>query len=179
MGVVTRPPLLTTAIDDDLPRERRGATLRRIFLVFVAVFVACGAVGVFGVRSETVTDAPDAGPRLSVRYPAATRAGLPAAITIRVQQDGGFEGPIIVAITRSYLGLFDEQGVRPEPDASTSEGSFLVWEFEPPDRGNTFTVTIDVIVETGRHFGNDATVELRNDDGDRLASVPLDTFIAP
>jgi hypothetical protein len=174
-----RAPLLTTAIDDDLARERRSLLLRRTFLCLIALFVLLGATGVFGVRSKTVTSAPGHDFRLSVRYPSVTRAGLPAAITVRVTHDGGFDGPVNLAITRSYLGLFDEQGVRPEPDASTSEGPFLVWEFEPPDSGDTFTVTIDVIVETGRHFGNDAVVQLRNQDGDTLSSVPLDTWIAP
>jgi hypothetical protein len=174
-----RAPLLTTAIEDDVARERRGLLLRRAFLCLLAVFVALGATGVFGVRSKVVAGAPGHDFQLSVRYPSVTRAGLPASITIRVTHDGGFDGPVTLAITRSYLGLFDEQGVRPEPDASTSEGPMLVWEFEPPDRGDTFTVTIDVIVETGRHFGNDAVVELRSQDGDTLSSVPLDTWIAP
>jgi hypothetical protein len=177
--VEARSPLRTTAIDDDPQRERRGLILRRVVLGVIAIFVALGAVGVFGVKSKTVTSSPAADYQLSVRYPSRTRAGLPAGITIRARHDGGFDGPIILAITRSYLGLFDEQGFRPEPDASTSEGPFLVYEFEPPDRGDTFTLTIDVIVETGRHFGNDAVVQLRDQEGGTLASVSLDTFIAP
>jgi hypothetical protein len=142
------------------------------------VFVGLGAAGVFGVRATTVEHAARAYD-LSVRYPEVTRAGLPASITIRVRHDGGFNGPVVVAITSSYLGLFDEQGVRPEPNASTSEGDMLVWEFEAPDEGDTFTVSLDVIVETGRHFGDQAIVQVRDRSGAVRASVPLDTRITP
>mgnify|MGYP006214558869 CR=1 FL=1 len=79
----------------------------------------------------------------------------------------------------SYLDLFDEQGVRPEPSASTSMGSFLVWEFDPPLRGRTLTVRIDVIMETGQHFGHDGTVAIIDDDGRTMTSVQLDTDVAP
>ena len=175
----SRGALRTTEIDDDPQRERRGLILRRVVLGLIAIFVVLGAAGVFGVKSKTVSGSPNAEYQLSVRYPSRTRAGLPASITIRARHDGGFDGPVVIALTRSYLGLFDEQGFRPDPDAATSEGPFLVYEFEPPDKGDTFTLSIDVIVETGRHFGNDAVVQLRDPEGDTLASVSLDTFIAP
>jgi hypothetical protein len=177
--VEPRGPLRTTEIDDDPRRERRGLILRRAVLTLIAIFVGLGAVGVFGVKSKIVSSSSDAEYQVSVRYPSRTRAGLPASITIRARHDGGFDGPVVIAITRSYFGLFDEQGFRPDPDAATSEGPFLVYEFEPPDEGDTFTLSVDMIVETGRHFGNDAVVQLRDQEGDTLASVSLDTFIAP
>src|SRR5688572_11808632 len=82
-AVEARSPLRTTAIDDDPQRERRGLILRRVVLGVIAIFVALGAVGVFGVKSKTVTSSPAADYQLSVRYPSRTRAGLPAGITIR------------------------------------------------------------------------------------------------
>ena len=78
-------------------------------------------------------------------YPEMTRAGLPAAVRIRVTSRDPITEPVQLGITGSYLDLFDEQGVRPEPSASTSMGRFLVWEFDPPLRGRSFTVRIDVV----------------------------------
>ncbi len=166
-------------VTSDVGAERRGLYLRRGFLATLAVFVGLGAIGVFGVRSTTVEAGSASPTRLLVEYPRVTRAGLPAAITIRVDRRETFTAPIVIAIDADYWSLFDEQGTRPQPDASTSEGPMLVWKFEPPDEGSSFVINIDAIVETGQHFGQGGTVELRDRAGRVLRRVELNTRIAP
>jgi hypothetical protein len=168
----------TIDIQPDLARDRHGLRGRRLAMLAIAVVVVLGAAGVLGVRSTT-TRSHGGGYTLSVTYPRVTRAGIPAALRVEVTGDDPITEPVRLAITASYLDLFDEQGVRPEPSASTTSGSFLVWEFDPPLRGRRLTVRIDVIMETGRHFGQDGMVALVDDDGRIVTAVDLDTDVAP
>jgi hypothetical protein len=142
------------------------------------VIVALGATGVLGVESRTVR-AAGGDLELAVRYPGTTRAGLPAAIRIQVTSEAPITEPVTIGITGSYLDLFDEQGVRPEPASSSSMGRYLVWEFDPPLQGRTLTIRVDVIMETGRHFGQDGRVVLLDDAGQVLGHVELDTRVVP
>lgn len=174
----TTQELPTTDVPLNIERDRHGRLYRRLAIGVIVVIVALGAAGVFGVRSATVA-AHRRGLDLSVRYPRTTRAGLPAAFKIQVSADDPITEPVTIAISAAYLDLFDQQGLRPEPTGSTTRGNLLVWEFDPPLRGRTLVVRLDVIVETGRHFGKEAIVAVLDDAGAVTTKVRLDTNIAP
>ena len=73
-----------------------------IGLGFVALIVLAGAVGLFGIRTRTVT-ASSAGYTMALQYPATDRADQPVHWLLTLKHAGGFSGPVDVAITQSYL----------------------------------------------------------------------------
>jgi hypothetical protein len=42
---------------------------------------------------------------------------------------GGFNGPVTIATTGDYFDLFVENGLDPDPEAATTSGDLLIWEF--------------------------------------------------
>jgi hypothetical protein len=122
---------------------------RRIVLILLAVFLALGLAGVFGPRTSTAT-ASAGGYRLQVTYPSVTRPGLPIRWELLLTHPGGFGDKVRIATTFDYFHLFDVTGIDPEISSSTSDGSVIVFEFDPPD-GDTFRVQFDAAVEPGVH----------------------------
>ena len=118
--------------DPGLPRLRRALWIRRLAVTVLFAFVGAGALGVFGVRSGSVT-ASRGGYELTVLYPKVIRPGLQSPWAFTVTREGGFgEDPITIATTHSWLDLFDENGRNPAPIAEYVDGDMLVWEFDPP-----------------------------------------------
>ncbi len=78
----------------------------------LALIVVLGAVGVFGMRSTSVT-ASGGGYQLTVEYAAVSRAGLDTPWTVTVRHPGGFTGPITLATTDNYFTMFETQGLTP------------------------------------------------------------------
>jgi hypothetical protein len=149
-----------------------------VFTTGLAIVVALALAGVFGVRSTTVA-ATEGGLSLRARAPQVTRAGLPASVVITVRRSGGFdEEPVRIAFDGEYLDLFDQQGVRPAPVSETNDGRMLVWEFDPP-ASDVLRVWLDVVVETGRHFGTEGSVAVLDEAGRTIVRVRFTTTIAP
>ena len=166
----TAPPAET--LDD----ERRSQWAHRIFVAALGLFVVLGAVGFFGVRSaETSTSAE--GYRLTVTYAKVTRGGLATPWSVEVRKEGGFDGPVVLAVTSSYLEMFDENGLDPDPAAATSDDEFTIWEFDPPS-GDTLSVSLDARIEPAVQSGRGGVLQVR--DGDRVvAAVSFSTRVMP
>ncbi|MGQ0519530.1 MAG: hypothetical protein ACT4PX_00080 [Actinomycetota bacterium] len=156
---------------------RRARMARRAFLTFVAVFVALGAVGVFGVRTGTARSS-GGGYTVEVRYPEVARPGLSVPWSVTVHRRGGFDGPITLASTASYFDLFDENSLDPDPSSSTSDGERVLWEFETPDAGDTVEVSLDTRMGPNVQWGARGETAVLVD-GEPVASVAYRTWVMP
>jgi hypothetical protein len=141
----------TAPEETDLLRLRRARTVRRLFMTLLFAVLALGLAGRLGVRSRTIT-AQGGGYDLSVTYGQVTRAGLATPWSLEIHHAGGFDGPVTVSTTSSYLDLFDENGFDPQPSSTTATPEAVIWEFEPPP-GDTLSVSLDARLEPGVHSG--------------------------
>ncbi len=110
---------------------------------------------------RTATDTGRDG-ELEVRLTRAEVARPALAVPYRlvISRPGGFDEPIEVRVTTSYLEALDENGANPDPDASTTDGDDTIWTFGAPD-GDVLTVWLDTRVEPGvqwRREGRTAVV---------------------
>jgi hypothetical protein len=117
--------------------------------VALVLFVGLGMAGLFGSRTDTAS-ASGGGYTLTVVYPRVTRPGLPDRWIYTVRHPGGFDGPIVISTTMVYLNLFDLTGIQPDASSQTSNGTDLVWTFDPPG-GEVFSVEFDAATETSTH----------------------------
>lgn len=162
--------------DDDNRYQRRDFWARRVFVVLLAAFLLAAAVGVFGVRTVEKT-ASGGGYDLTVRYASVTRSGLASVWSVEVRSDRGFDGPITLANDASYFDMFDENGLDPEPTASTQDDERLEWEFDPPD-GDVFVVSFDARIEPAAQWGATGRTRLLVDDAEVVA-VSYTTTVMP
>ncbi len=169
--------LSTIPAEVPLDALRRARVARRAFLTFVAVFVALGTIGVFGVRSGTVRSS-GGGYTLEVRYPEVARPGLSVPWSVTIRHPGGFDGPLTLASTASYFDLFDENSLDPDPDASTSDGERVLWEFETPESGDTMEVSLDTRMGPNVQWGTRGQTAVLVD-GKPVASVEYRTWVMP
>ena len=166
----------TAPEESDLRRSRRARTVRRAFMSLVAAVVLLGLAGWLGVRSSTVT-AAGGGYELTVTYAQIARPGLAAPWSLEVRRPGGFDGPITISTTSSYLDMFDENGFDPEPSTMTATAEQVIWEFEAPP-GDVLSVSLDARIEPGVHsakLGETSILE----DGEPVATARFKTWIAP
>jgi hypothetical protein len=159
-----------------LDRLRRARLGRRIALGFLTLFVALGAVGAFGIRTNTVRNAAG-GYRLTVTYPFTNRAQMPVRLSAVVGHDGGFTEPIQVGLTAEYLNLLDLNDIEPQPSKAVSAGDLVVWTFDPPV-GDTLAITVDAIVEANARLGAPARVVVFSG-GVPVVNVSFRTWVAP
>jgi hypothetical protein len=168
------PP--TSPPEIGIDRLRRARLGRRIALGVLTAFVLLGAIGVFGVRTNSVSNAA-AGYRLTVTYPAADRAQMPIRLTAVVDHDGGFSDPVQIGLTAEYMNLLDFNDIEPQPSASHNAGDLVIWTFDPP-AGETLRVTLDAIVEANARFGGPAELVVLSG-GVPVVNVSFRTWVAP
>ena len=128
--------------------EHRSRLVRRVALGAFTVLVLLGLSGTLGVRTATATADGTAGTRVRVTYPQVARPALAVVFEVEVSRPDGFEDPIEVRLSRSWLESFDENGVLPAPAEEASDGDDVVWTFDPPE-GTVFTLALDTRVEPG------------------------------
>lgn len=168
--ISVEPPALSSRAIQSAAWVRRAGTL------VLFVFVALGIAGVFGQREESV-GAEAEGYALNVEYAAETRPGLKVPWTTQVQREGGFDGPVTLRVTGAYIEMFDSSDVTPTPASITSDGDYLLYEFEPPE-GDRLNVSVDTrISPTARGLTPGKTVLV---DGDReIVQVDYKTRVFP
>jgi hypothetical protein len=145
------PDIQTAPGDDGHLAQRRGLLGRRLFLGVMVLFVAAGLVGLLGVRTATV-DGSDGPVVASVRFARIARGGVSVPYAISITSADGFTGPVEITVDQSYLDLFDQNGMEPGPDGSTSDGETVTWTFDQPP-GHEFTVTLDVRIGPSVQWG--------------------------
>ena len=131
----------------------------------------------YGVGAAEVRAAGD-GVTLVVEYPSTTRPALASPFRIRVERDGGFDGPITIALSRPWIEIWDLNGVFPNPSSETGDDEWVEWEFDPPD-GPVFEAFIDWRMEPAKQESQDGVIELRDETGDVLATVDVATTVRP
>ena len=144
-------PLPTSPLPRSLDLLRRARAFRRAFLAALVAVLVLAAANVLGPRVGAVT-AMGGGYRLAVTYAEVSRPGLATPWGVEVTREGGFDGPIRIATTRSYLHLFDYNVIHPQPSAETGTPELVIWEFDPPP-GETFRASFDGRLEPTEHLG--------------------------
>jgi len=140
------------------------------------LIVVAGLAGLLGVRTGEVAAEGPGGLAVRLEYGRATRPGLATPWTLTVTRPGGFDGPIEVATSASYLRAFDVNTVSPQPDGETSRGDTVVWTFAPPP-GDTFEVALDVALEAGVQWRRRGTTTVTA--GGAEAGVRYTTWVLP
>ena len=172
--------------DDARSVLRRRRWLHRLTFTGLAVLLGLAVadgfdlVDAYGVDDRVVrVDTPDG--TLVVQYPAVTRPALASPFRFRVEQPGGFEAgvPVVVAVSRPWIEMWDENGLYPSPSAETGDGDWVIWEFDPPADGGVLEVFYDARIEPARQQGQSGELELRDDAGVVLAHVDLRTEVRP
>ena len=142
----------------------------------LTVIVVAGAAGLFGVRSSGAT-ASGGGWTVSVTYASVARAGLDVPWAVEVRREGGFTGPITLAVTADYFDIYEEQGLDPAPATETADGDRLYWTFDPPP-GDTLSVDFDAYIQPSSQLGAAGEVAVL-DGGAEVVSVPFRTWLVP
>ena len=168
-----------TLLDVDDRTQERAFWMRRAAALVLVLVVALALLGFLGVRTSEVS-ASDGGYDLSVRYPAIARGGLDTPWEVTVHNDQGFEKELTIAVTGSYLDLFETQGFHPEPSDSTRDASTLFLTFTAPE-GDTFVVSYDAYVQPASQRGAEATVAVVESPAlpDPLVEVHYRTWLLP
>jgi hypothetical protein len=166
----------TAPEDTDLLRVRRARIGRRLFMVALFVFLAVGLTGRLGLLSRTTT-VRSGGYELTVTYGQVSRGGLATPWSFEVHRPGGFDGPITVSTTSSYLDLFDENGFDPQPSSSTATPESVIWEFDPPD-GDTLGVSLDARLEPAVQWGRMGETSVLVD-GKPVVTARYKTWVLP
>jgi hypothetical protein len=124
-----------------IARLRRARAMRRAILALLALFILAGGMRLLGGRSSVV-DAAGGGYELRLTYAPTARPGGDAEWSLEVRRPGGFAGPVEVATATSYLELFEQTRVWPQPRTSTADGERTIWTFDPPG-ADTLLVRIE------------------------------------
>ncbi len=158
---------------------KRARAARRSFLVVLAAVVVAGAAGLLGVRTVERT-ARGGGHELTVAYASVARGGLAAPWSLTVRRDGGFvDGETLrVRLGAAYFDLFDENGFSPDAESSTSDGRYLVQEYEVPD-GDTFELSYDARIGPSVQAGERGSAAVLDEDGNVIVEVSFRTWIMP
>lgn len=169
---------LETVPERELGRRRVHYAVTTLVLTALIVLGVADAFGVdvYGVDDGTVA-ASGGGYELAVRYGTVSRPGLATPFEITVRRADGFSGPVTLEVDRSYLAMWDENGLVPAPSAETTSDEWVRWQFEPPV-GDTLTVWYDGRIEPAAQSGRDGAVAVL-DGGRPVATVDFYTRVLP
>lgn len=160
----------------DIGRLRRARVLRRMFSVVLVAFVLAGAANVLGERLATAA-ANGTGYQLQVEYALVSRPGQDGNWRVEVRHPGGFQGPIRLATDSSYLDIFEQSRIRPEPQSATTNGDRTIWEFAAPT-GDTLDIELESQFDQesmGIHRGATAVLAPEG----RIVEVSYRTVVLP
>ena len=110
-------------------------------------------------------------------YAVVARAGLDVPWQVTVHRDGGFTGPVTVAVTADYFDIFESQGLDPEPATETSDGEHLYWTFDPPP-GEELAIDFDAYIQPSSQLGASGEAAVL-DGGAAVVTVPFRTWLVP
>jgi hypothetical protein len=169
---------VSTSTTEGIRSANRPVTvwLRRTTLGALGLFVLAGMLTLLGVHTARAGTERD-GYTLSLRYPRIARAGLDVPWELTVTHPGGFGKQVSIAVTGTYLNLFETQGFHPDPSDQTRDGKYLYLTFQAPP-GDTFVVYFDTYVQPGSQAGSSARVAVV--EGTRqLAWIDYSTWLWP
>jgi hypothetical protein len=160
----------------DAQQNVKGRFARRAAIAVLTIVVLLGLVGVFGMRSATVTSSAG-GYDLTVKYGWISRAGLDTPWTVTVHHAGGFEGDVTLATTTDYFEMFETQGLTPAPTGETTGAGVTYLNFAAPP-GDTLRVVYDAYIQPSSQHGYPAITRLIIG-GQLITSVRYRTHLVP
>jgi hypothetical protein len=135
----------------------------RVAVALLVLFVLAGSAGLLGPRTAAVS-ASAGDYDLAVTYPSVTRAGLATPLHLEVTREGGFDGPVQLALCDTWFDQVDFQSWYPTPSSEAGGADRLVYEFDPPP-GDTLEVSLDAKEQPGSLWGSrDCTVAVLEED---------------
>lgn len=179
-GGVSAPSTSTLTVGDQVPGRRLGyAVTTTLVTALMAVALVDGVTGaaILGVDSRTVrTSGP--GFELAVTYGEVTRPALATPFDIEIEQPGGFEDVVRIAVDHEYLRMWDENGLSPAPSEESVLGEWVVWEYDPP-AGTVLRITFDARIEPAAQEGRSGAVAVLDADDSELARLEFTTRVLP
>jgi hypothetical protein len=154
-----------------------GLWLRRAALAGFALVVLASIFTGLGVRTSVASGA-GGGYHVSVEHPAVARAGLDTVWQVTVRRDSPLDKELELAVTGSYLDLFETQAGHPEPSESSRDGDTLHLTFTTTPGSDTFVVAYDAYVQPSAQRGRDGTVSVVVD-GEPVATAHFTTHLVP
>lgn len=166
---------------DGIRPEGHGALAawsRRTFLAALALVVLAGVTGLLGARSVT-SQAEGAGWDLRLTHAAVARAGLDVPWEVRVTRAGGLPSQVTLAVTGSYLDIYETQGFTPEPAETARDGDTLFLTFDSPPAGDTLVVAYDAYIQPSSQRGADGTLAVLDADDRPVVDLEFRTVLLP
>ena len=127
-------------------------------LLALAGYLAFTAAGTFERTGQATLHS---GPLTArIEYPRVSRAGHEAAVRIRLHSREPLPQKLSLTVSGSYLELFEDAQVSPEPGSQAAEGGQVVHELavEP---GRTAVITLSGRVSDDWQWRNDAVLRLQ------------------
>lgn len=162
----------------DLRRVHRDQRVRLAGMLVLALLLLAGLTGWLGVRSGSVT-ATSGQTRLTVDYPAVSRAALASPFRIEVRRPGGFPRGLVVSVPRALFDHLDFNNLYPNPSDETVAARDVRWTFPPPV-GDAFHLDFDVRMAPNQTGSvNRFPVRVLAPDGQVLVSATFTMVVMP
>jgi hypothetical protein len=113
---------------------------------------------------------------VELTYPRIARPALAIPFAVHITNLERVSSDVVVRIRSSYLAMFDENGMSPEPADESDDGEWTTWVFDRPPSG-VLDVSLDTRVEPGVQWKRDGAVVVRTDDSQ--TRIDFRTWIAP
>lgn len=167
----------STIPSEDSASNGWDSLLRAIALGLVAVLPILSLIGLLGVRTGVASSSSN-GYTLEVNHARITRPGLPTPFQVTISNSRGLPSEVTVHIDASYLTMFDENGLEPEPMESFNTTPSTSWTFAVPEGENELKVTFDARLEPAVQWGRSGhvTVEV---EGRVVTAVDFHTWVLP
>lgn len=168
----TRPP-------EEIGTDGWEKGLRIFSISLLSAVVLTGLFGFLGVRSAIAVASAN-GFTIEVTHASITRPGLATPFDLRVATEDGSPLPATVTtrIASSYLAMFDENGLDPQPVSSFQSDQWTWWTFEVPEGAGLLEVSFDARLEPGVQWGQDSLAAVEIDHAEVVA-VEFETWVLP
>ena len=150
--------------------------LRLISVLVVFGIVALALLGFAGLATGSATTGGDQFD-VRVEYATVSRPGLATPFVVEIESTAGvLPGEITVELPRDYLSMFDENGLDPQPDSVSSDGTTEIWTYQTDDV-STLSIDFDARLQPNMHYSRDGWVIVSG--GDSEVRVDFRTRVMP
>jgi hypothetical protein len=171
----------SSTIPDEPPEQwdRWERRFHAASVALVAVVVLLAAIGMLGVRTGTVSSSAD-GYVLEVLHTEIARPGLatPWSATVSTVDGSALPDTVTLSLSRSYLAIFDLNGLSPTPSSSFSTEQWARWSFDVPPGESSLRIDLDVRLEPAVQWVRSGSAVLEMD-GEPVTSVDFATWVMP
>lgn len=169
----------STIPSEDSGTYRWESAVRYGSLAMILALVFAGLFGFLGVRTSIATSS-GSGLSLKVDHSSISRPGLATPFALVIESvDGSSLPPVLTTrIDSAYLGMFDENGLDPDPTSSYQSKEWTWWSFEVPEGSSVLEVSFDARLEPAVQWGRSATAAVEVD-GREAVAVEFTTWVLP